>query len=164
MWQGNQSPFEGKYYQLDKPINNPQPLSQPAPPILIGGDGEKKTLRLVAKYGDACNLHLGTPLSGYSQRSRENYQMRRERLTRKFSVLRQHCEDIGRAYDEIERTVLSAIKIAPGAMSTTEIVELCQELAEIGVQHIIFNMDNDYQIKPIETIGQEVIPHIANSI
>ena len=161
MWRGDQSPFEGKYYNLEKPINNPQPLSQPAPPILIGGAGEKKTLRLVAKYADACNLHLGTPLSGYTQQSQDNYQNRRERLTRKFRVLRQHCEEVGRAYDEIERTVLGAIKIAPGVMSVSEIVELCQELAEIGVQHIIFNMENDHEIEPIEIIGQEVIPQVA---
>lgn len=162
MWQGDQSPFEGKYYHLEEPINNPQPLSQPAPPILIGGDGEKKTLRLVAKYGDACNIHLGTPLGGYSQHLQEIYQVRRERLTRKFNVLREHCEEVGRSYDEIERTVLSAIRIAPDAMSVTEVVELCHELAELGVQHVIFNMDNDYEIEPIEIIGQEVIPRLAN--
>lgn len=161
MWGGDSSPFEGKHHQLEEPVNNPSPLSKPHPPILIGGGGEKRTLRLVAKYGDACNLHLGTPLKGYTQGSRKNYRTRRERLTRKFRVLRQHCEDVGRPYDEIERTVLSAIKIAPDAMFPTEIVELCQELAEIGVQHIIFNMDNDYEIEPLEIIGQEVIPRVA---
>lgn len=62
MWRGDITPYNGKYYHLAEPINNPQPLSNPHPPIMVGGSGEKKTLRLVAKYGDACNIVLGTTL------------------------------------------------------------------------------------------------------
>jgi alkanesulfonate monooxygenase SsuD/methylene tetrahydromethanopterin reductase-like flavin-dependent oxidoreductase (luciferase family) len=116
MWRDDASPFTGKYYQLDEPMNSPQPLSQPHPPILIGGEGEKVTLRLVAQYGDACNLHLGTPLPGYFDWYRQLYNRRHENLTHKFSVLRQHCENVGRSYDEIERTVLGTVKIASDAM------------------------------------------------
>jgi len=160
MWRGDQSPFEGKYYRLEEPINNPPPLSQPHPPILIGGGGEKITLRLVAKYGDACNLQLGTPLGGYAPWLRERYQKREEVLTRKLEILKEHCDKVGRPYDDIERTVLGTIKIAPDAMNSTEVVELCQELAEIGFQHIIFNMPNAHEIEPIEIIGREVIPQV----
>ncbi len=161
MWRGNRSPFEGKYYRLEEPINSPQPLSQPHPPILIGGGGEKRTLRLVAKYGDACNLHLGTPLKGYAPWLNEVYQNREEVLTRKLDKLKEHCDKVGRSFEEIERTVLGAIKISPDAMSTKELVELCKELEEIGFQHVIFNMPNTHEIKPIEIIGREVIPQIA---
>ena len=161
MWRGDRSPFEGKYYQLAEPLNSPQPLSKPHPPILIGAGGEKKTLRLVAKYGDACNLQLGTPLKEYALWLRERYQNREEDLTRKLNVLKEHCDKVGRSYDDIERTVLGTIKLAPEAMNPTEVVELCQELAEIGIQHIIFNMPNVHEIEPIKTIGQEVIPQVA---
>ena len=161
MWKGDQSPFKGKYYQLDEPINNPLPLSQPHPPILIGGEGEKKMLRLVAKYGDACNFHLGTRLLGYSPSSQERYEKRKERLTRKLAVLREHCGTFGRSYGDIERTVLGAIKLAPDAHTSTEIIELCRELAELGFHHVIFNMPNDYEIEPIRKIGREIIPIVA---
>ena len=161
MWKGNQSQFIGKYYQLTDPINNPQPLSQPHPPILIGGEGEKKTLQLVAKYGDACNFHLGTRLPGYPPSSRERYEKRKERLKRKLAILKEHCAKIGRSYDDIERTVLGAIKLAPDAHTQTEIIELCQELAELGFHHVIFNMSNDYEIEPIRRIGREIIPLVA---
>jgi F420-dependent oxidoreductase-like protein len=162
MWRGDQSPFEGKYYQLAEPINSPQPLSQPHPPILIGGEGEKKMLRLVAKYGDACNFHLGTPLKEYALWLRERYQNREEDLTRKLNVLKDHCNRVGRSYDDIERTVLGTIKLAPKAMQPAEVVELCQGLAEMGFHHVIFNMSNVHEIEPIKIIGQEVIPQVAD--
>jgi len=162
MWRGDQSPFKGRYYQLDEPINNPQPLSQPHPPILIGGEGEKKMLRLVAKYGDACNFQLGTPLKQYASWLRERYQNRKEDLTRKLDKLKEHCNKVGRSYDDIERTVLGTIKLTPDAMSAEELVEICRELAEMGFQHVIFNMPNVHEIKPVKIIGQEVIPQVAD--
>ena len=163
MWKGNQSPFKGKYYRLEEPINSPQPLSQPHPPILIGGEGEKKMLRLVAKYGDACNFQLGTPLKDFECPLwlRERYQKREEILTRKLEKLKEHCDKVGRSYNDIERTVIGTIKLAPKAMQPAEVVELCQGLAEIGFQHVIFNMPNVHEIEPIKIIGQEVIPQVA---
>lgn len=160
MWKGDTSDFEGRYYRLEKPINSPQPLSKPHPPILIGGEGEKKTLRFVARYGDACNLQLGTTLdAGVLRQSREEGF---NELRHKLQVLRKHCRDLGRPYDDIEKTVATYIKLAPDAMSTNEVVEICQELAEIGFQHVIFNMPNAHEIEPIEIIGKEVIPLVKD--
>src|ERR1043166_8678914 len=96
MWSGNHGPYNGKHYQLAETICSPLPLSKPHPPILIGGMGEKKTLRLVAQYADACNFFAGPDL---------------EALQRKLSVLRQHCETVGRNYAEIEKTTLGSVYI-----------------------------------------------------
>ena len=163
MWSDDRSTFEGKYYRLEEPICSPQPLSKPHPPIMIGGEGERKTLRFVAKYGDACNLHLGAhpKLRGYTQRSYENYRCRFERLNHKLNVLRRHCESIGRDYEEIETSVLSPLEISPSAMTVEEAIEMCEELAGTGIQHVIFNMPNDHEIEPLKIIGEDVIPQVA---
>jgi len=86
MWRGDETPYQGKHYQLERPLNSPQALSKPHPPIMIGGGGERKTLRFVAKYAQACNLFPGPDLA------------------RKLDVLRAHCEAEGRDYDEIIKT------------------------------------------------------------
>ena len=93
MWSDDNGPYKGKHYQLDETICSPHPSATPRPPIMIGGGGEKKTLRLVAKYADACNV------AGNA-----------EEIAHKFDVLKRHCDDVGRDYDEIERTVMT---IAP---------------------------------------------------
>ena len=166
MWNDDRSTFEGRYYRLEEPICSPQPLSKPHPPIMIGGEGEKKTLRLVAEYGDACNLHLGAhpKLRGYAPWLNNYYLERIPRLTRKLAVLKGHCEREGRPYDEIERTVLAPAEISPNAMSAGDVVELCSELADLGIQHVIFNMPNVHEIEPIEIIGREVIPEIVDIV
>jgi F420-dependent oxidoreductase-like protein len=163
LWRGERSPFRGKYHQLTEPINNPQPLSKPHPPILVAGEGEKKMLRLVAEYADACNFHLGTPLKGYASWMGERYKNRKRDLSRKLDVLKEHCNKMGRPYDEIERTVLATIRLGPDAMSPNEIVNLCQELAEMGFQHAILNIPKtDHEIEPIRIIGREVIPQVVD--
>jgi F420-dependent oxidoreductase-like protein len=161
MWRGDHSPFKGRYYQLDEPINSPQPLSRPHPPILIGGQGEKKTLRLVSKYGDACNFYFGSLWKNRSLEDRERYQNNLERMVRKLGILKDHCGKVGRSYDDIERSVLCNITIAPDAMNPTDLVGSCQELGEIGFQHVIVNMPNFHEIEPLRTIGREVIPKVA---
>lgn len=143
MFTGNRDAYNGKHYQLAEPINSPQALTNPRPPLLIGGGGEKKTLRMVAQYADACNLFAwGGP----------------EELTHKLNVLRQHCENLGRDYDEISKTVGGLIY---QGQPTSELVEQAAGLANLGFDHVLFNAFNDWQGTPIETLGKEVLPAIA---
>ena len=147
MWSGKVEEFNGKHFKLAEPLNSPQPISKPHPPILIGGLGEQKTLRMVAQYADACNLfaRIGSDM-----------------LRHKLDVLKGHCEAVGRPYDEIERTVLDTVHIAPGKMTAGQIIEKCRSLHDLGIQHMIVNMPNVSEIKPLEIIGKEVIPEIKN--
>src|SRR5215469_8192897 len=96
MWRGDEASFQGKHYQLKRPLNSPQAVQKPHPPILIGGGGEKKTLRLVAKYADACNL-----FSRFGD----------ETLAHKLDVLREHCATEGRSYEAIEKTTLDSFAL-----------------------------------------------------
>lgn len=146
-WRGDESPFKGKYYQLDELIIRPQPLSQPHPPILIGGGGEKKTLRLVAQYGDACNLFA----------SRGSL----DTVRHKLDVLKQHCADVGRDDAEIEKTTLGSLHLTPD-MSAQEVIDYCGELAGLGINQAIFHMPaNVHEITPLERFGAEIIPVVA---
>jgi len=163
MWRDDRTTFKGRYYTLEEPICSPQPISEPHPYIMIGGGGEEKTLRYVARYGDACNLHLGAhPKLNGNERSYMNYRTRRERLTHKLDVLRMHCEREGRDYDEIDKSVLSPMEVSPGALTPGEAVGMCRELSEMGFNYVVFNMPNDHEITPIEVIGEEVIPEIMD--
>ncbi|MEA4906379.1 MAG: LLM class F420-dependent oxidoreductase, partial [Anaerolineaceae bacterium] len=146
LWSGDTTPFHGKYTQLAEPIIQPQPLRRPHPPILIGGTGEQKTLRLVARYADACNLfaRLGDDV-----------------LTQKLDVLKRHCDEIGRDYDEIERTCLATVHLAPGQETPAQMIELCRSMHRLGFQHMIVNMPNISEIRPLETIAREVIPVVS---
>lgn len=145
MWKGDTAPFEGTYYHLEHPLNSPQPLSKPHPPILIGGGGEQKTLLLVAKYANACNLFgaLGT-----------------NALQHKLDVLKKHCEEVGRNYDEIEKTVMLRVDFSNG--DTPESVsKQCESFANLGFEEVIFTVAKMEMIKPLETIGKHVLPAIA---
>ena len=146
MWSGKQEPFEGKYYRLARPLNSPQPLSKPHPPILIGGMGEKKTLRLVAKYADACNLFARSGV---------------DTVKAKLEILKKHCAEVGRNYNDIEKTTLGTAHLAPGQMGPQDVIGQCRLLAGIGVQHAIFNMPNVSEIKPLEIFAREIIPAVA---
>ena len=146
VWSGDFSAYEGKHYNLAEPMNNPQPLSKPHPPILIGGGGEKKTLRLVAQYADACNLFAF---------------MGNEGLAHKLDVLKRHCDDVGRDYDEIEKTALGMVMLGEGGMSPADLIGMCRGLANVGMDSFIFSLVNVHDITPIETIGREVIPAVA---
>jgi F420-dependent oxidoreductase-like protein len=120
MWAGDGSAFAGDHYRLDGPINSPQSLARPHPPILIGGMGERRTLRLVARYADACNL-FDIPDGGAT-------------IRRKLAVLAEHCDAIGRPYAEIEKTVSTRLDAdeSPGAFA-----ERCAALAELGIEHAV---------------------------
>ncbi|TFH09153.1 MAG: LLM class F420-dependent oxidoreductase [Candidatus Thorarchaeota archaeon] len=164
MWSGSDSPFEGKYYRLEEPLCRPMPVSKPHPPILIGGGGEKTMLKLVAQYGDAWNWHLGAhpKAPGHSEHSYNNYRTRFERIGRLISVLKEHCKNENRDFDEIEITLLSPIELSENVMTPEDVLEICEEMAGIGVHHLIFNMPNDHEIEPIRTIGEKIIPKVKS--
>ncbi len=147
MWSGKVGEYEDSHYQLAETLNSPPALSRPHPPVMIGGSGEKKTLRLVARYADACNLFAygGAGL-----------------IRHKLDVLRGHCEDVGRDYEEIERTALGTANLAADGMTVEQVIDTCRELSEAGIEHLIFNMPNVHEIKPIETFGEEIIPAVAD--
>ena len=147
MWSDEVAPYHGAHYHLEETLNSPQVLSRPHPPIMIGGMGERKTLRLVAQYADACNLFA---YGGEGV------------IRQKLDVLRGHCEDVGRDYEEIERTALGTVNLAPDGMTAEEVIELCHGMNDAGIQHLIFNMPNVHEIRPLETFGEEIIPAVAN--
>jgi F420-dependent oxidoreductase-like protein len=143
MWSGDESPYEGKHYTLARTLNSPQSLSRPHPPILIGGGGEKKTLRMVAQYAQACNLFPGPDLE------------------RKLDVLRGHCEALGRDYDEIEKTVMFPMDPGPGGEGVDSILQQLRELATLGVSHAHSRCPAKNTIPTIELIGERIIPEAA---
>jgi F420-dependent oxidoreductase-like protein len=143
MWSDDNGPFAGKHYQLSETINVPQAIQRPR--ILIGGGGEKKTLRLVAKYADACNIFAQSP----------------EFVKHKLDVLREHCEREGRNYDDIEKTVLTVMAPGPNGENAAHIVDHFGQLAEIGVQTAIGAVIGCENLTPLEAIGRDVIPQVA---
>lgn len=147
VWSGDFSPYDGQHYHLAEPINNPQPLTKPHPPILIGGGGEKKTLRLVAQYADACNLFAF---------------MGNEALAQKLEVLKRHCEAVGRDYNQIERTILAPFAVGNG-MTINTVIESCRVWAKMGIQHVIFSAVPGVEtLTPLELIGRDLIPAVAS--
>lgn len=140
MWSGDESPYHGKYYQLERPLNSPPPVRQPHPPILIGGSGEKKTLRLVARYADACNI----------------FDAGIDTVRHKLEVLRGHCEAEGRSYEEIERTTLGQLSLSrdgrEGTLTVDQAVEHFAALAGVGVDHGIVGMPNVHDEAAFELV------------
>ncbi len=137
MWSGDETPFEGDHYRLERPLNSPPAVRRPHPPVLVGGGGERKTLRLVARYADACNI----------------FDMGPAKVRAKYDVLEAHCADAGRDPAEIERTVLSRVNLsATGGgrlpsgertMTVDEAVDKLGALADVGTDHLIFGMSNE---------------------
>ena len=137
MFDGDETALEGRHYRLGRPLNSPGPLSRPRPPILIGGGGEKKTLRLVAQYADACNLF---PVPD---------------LERKLDVLRAHCDAVGRDYDEIEKTVLFNFDLSVGV---DDIIERLRRLAGLGFTVAHGGLRNAHDTAQFEVFQKEIIP------
>lgn len=145
MWSDNDGPFEGKRTNLAETLNSPQSLSRPHPPILIGGSGEKKTLRLVARYADACNIFATTP----------------PEVAHKFDVIREHCEREGRDYSAIEKTILMRLDVGANGEKANEAVEILGRFAEAGAQTAIGYLQGVETIRPIEAVGRDVLPQLA---
>jgi F420-dependent oxidoreductase-like protein len=135
MWAGDASPFYGNHYRLEQPICSPPPLSEPRPPILIGGMGERKTLRLVAQYADACNL-FDVPDGGAT-------------IGRKLAVLAHHCDDLGRDYDGVEKTLSS--RIEPGE-SARQFATRCASLAALGIDHVVLITTGPWSREAVDVV------------
>jgi alkanesulfonate monooxygenase SsuD/methylene tetrahydromethanopterin reductase-like flavin-dependent oxidoreductase (luciferase family) len=147
MWSGEVALYRGNHYHLKEPLNSPQALSRPHPPIMVGGMGERKTLRLVAQYAGACNLFAFAGVDA---------------IRHKLDVLRGHCENLGRSYEEIDKTALGTVNLAPDGMTAEGVVELCRGLGEAGIEHLIFNIPNVHEIEPLETFREEIVPAVAD--
>ncbi|MBI3749573.1 MAG: LLM class F420-dependent oxidoreductase [Chloroflexi bacterium] len=142
---GSEGTFDGRHYHAARLLNSPQSLSRPRVPIMVGGGGEKKTLRLVAQYADACNV-FGSP----------------EAIARKYAILDRHCEAVGRDPDEIERSTLQDVRISrdgrSGTASPSQVVDQFGDLADVGVQHVIVSLDRVHVPDQLDLLGQAVLP------
>jgi F420-dependent oxidoreductase-like protein len=146
MWAGKKKPIEGRHFKLAEPLNRPQSLTRPHPPILIGGGGEKKTLRLVAQYADACNLFAyDGPVP----------------IRHKLDVLKRHCKTVGRPYEAIERTALGTLNDVTRRGGVNRALHTCRELAKAGIQHLILSIPDVHKVEPLEIIGREIVPVVA---
>ena len=147
MWQGergSEAAFEGRHVRATRLLNSPQAISRPHPPIMIGGGGERKTLRLVAEHADGCNV-FGSP----------------EMIHHKFEVLRAHCEAVGRNPDEIERSTLQSVRLDAGdgqGESPSQVVDRFGELADAGAQHVIFSVRDVWDPRVMEALAADVLP------
>jgi F420-dependent oxidoreductase-like protein len=144
MWSGGSGSgeaFRGKHFTAARLLNSPQAISRPRVPIMIGGGGERKTLRLVAQYADACNVFGDAT-----------------RIAHKYTVLREHCERLGRPYEEIERSTL--LSVDPESQSADQIVEYFGALGEAGAQHILMSVRGVSDVTKLERLGAEVLPQL----
>lgn len=143
IWRSDDEPFHGAHYDVPRPLARPRPVARPRPPILIGGDGETRTLDLVARYADACFLRPSTQLG------------------RKLDVLRAHCERVGRDFAEIRRCCAFAIDVGPDGAAADQVVGQLRALAAQGIQAVIARVEQAHLITPLEIIGRRVIPELA---
>jgi F420-dependent oxidoreductase-like protein len=152
MWQGergSEEEFTGRKFHATRLLNSPQSLSRPRVPIMIGGGGEKKTLRLVARYGDATNV-FGTP----------------EGIARKYAILAEHCADIGRDPSEIEHSTLQNVYISTHDGERTEppqhVLNRFGDFSDAGAEHIIVSMASLPDPGALEIMGRDVIPQLRD--
>lgn len=143
MWGEDDGPFTGKHYRLERTLNAPQPLQRPRPPILIGGGGERKTLRLVARYAQACNLFVGPELE------------------RKLDVLRGHCDAEGRDYDEIEKTVMFRLDPGERGENVDDLLKQLLGLAALGIDEAHGWLPRVWETERLELLGREVVAAAA---
>ena len=150
MWSGDRTPYEGKHYRLAEPICEPKPVGRPRLPVMVGGGGERKTLRLVARYADACNLvaFRGTEAIGH-----------------KLEVLREHCETEGRSYDAIEKTALDRLLVTRDgrseSVSPDGALERLRHLASLGIEHAMIKIPNLAEPDAFDVWADEVVPWAA---
>jgi F420-dependent oxidoreductase-like protein len=139
MWAGDEAPFEGRHYRLGHPIDRPGPAQRPHPPILVGGAGERRTLRLVAQYADACNL-FDIPDGGRT-------------VKHKLAVLARHCADVGRPYEAIEKTLSTRLEAGE---SSDEFVRRCVAAAELGIEHMAVITAGPWRAEALATLAEAI--------
>lgn len=155
MWQDegkfpDAKPYDGKYYHLTRTLNVPQSLQRPHPPILIGGTGEQKTLRMVAQYGNGCNLfaRLGNDV-----------------LKHKLDVLKEHCQRLGRPYEEIEKTSLDSMSVSrdggEGKVTPQQAIDSFKTLADLGFDVGIVSLRNIAEPDAFDIWRDEIIPAVS---
>jgi F420-dependent oxidoreductase-like protein len=143
MWRGDREPYVGKHYRLDEPVNSPAALSRPHPPILVGGGGEQRTLRLVARYADACNLDVDDI----------------HQTQHKLDVLREHCAEIGRPFDDIQRTaIIPIIDLGERGEHANAFVDRLGALSDIGIQAVFGSFADSDLRRAIDIAGRDVVP------
>ena len=143
MWSGNEAPFLGKHYQLERPLNSPASVSRPRPGILIGGSGPKKTMLLVAKYADACNLFPSPEIPTV------------------LAALRDHCEAVGRDYSTIQKTAIFRFDPGEDGENVEQLIGACNWLASMGIETVIGSVADVWKITPLEVLGRDLIPAVA---
>jgi len=139
MWAGDDAPFEGRHYRLGRPAGSPQPVQRPGPPVLIGGTGERKTLRLVAQYADACNL-FDIPDGGRT-------------VTHKLAVLARHCGDLGRPYDQIEKTLSTRLEAGE---TSDAFAGRCEAAAALGIEHMVVLTSSPWTAEALSTLATAI--------
>jgi F420-dependent oxidoreductase-like protein len=146
MWDGEQgsgAAFHGHHVRMGRALNLPQSLSRPHPPILIAGSGERRTLPLVARYGDACNIRPSPE------------------IPRQLDLLRRLCDEEGRDYDAIEKTAPFGFDVGPDGSKTQELLGQLRWLSEMGIETVLGWVVDVDQIIPLEIMGRDVIPVVA---
>ncbi len=143
MWSDDEGPFTGTHYQLAETISVPAPIQTPHPPIVIGGSGEKKTLRMVAQYAQATNLIVADA----------------EAAAHKLEVLRGHCDDLGRDYDSIEKTVMAGM--ADPLADPDAFLRVAESYAAVGIEHLHLRAVTPDPVAFVTEFGETVAPRLA---
>jgi F420-dependent oxidoreductase-like protein len=163
--------FSGKYYQISNAYCNPKPVQKPSPPIMVGGSGERQTLKIIAKYADACNL-FGSA----------------ETIKRKLSILNEHCKSVGRDYDSILKTKLGFIvidndreilekrikqisKVIPEEQvrdiitygTPEDVLKQIELLEEVGIEYLIVDLEPNRELEALEIFGDSIIKKTSST-
>ncbi len=146
MWSGDEAAYRGKHFQLDRPLNSPQSLSRPRPGLLIGGSGERKTMRMVAQYADACNVFPSPE------------------VPRVLDALQAHCQTLGRDYSSIEKTAVFRLDMGHNGENADQVISQCEWLASMGIETVIASVNEVWKITPLELIGSKVIPAVTGLV
>lgn len=166
LWTERPSNFRGDFYCIDEVKDSPPPVQQPHPPIMVAGSGEKVTLRLVAQYGQMCNVQ-GAP----------------ENVERLFGILREHCERLDRPYNGITRSIYTTLLIGESEAELAAKQERLAEImpqntligtpdviidalagyARIGCQYVIYRTPDWFDVEPLQLFSERVIPALANA-